>query len=195
MAKEITLQDLAVSLDETKTSLEKSIETTNKTVQDLAVSLDETKTSLEKSIETTNKTVENLAGIMHMEFGKIQQRFAEIDDQFTGVRNQFTGVRNQFTGVRDQFTEVRNQFTEVKEQIRGLDEKIDNTKNELSKKIEDEVENLAVMSKREFDQIGLRFNGVDNEFKEIHQELEQVNNNVVGLEIRVTKLEKSSLKS
>jgi len=82
----------------------------------------------------------------------------------------------------------------------GLTKKIDGVEKSLSKKIEDEIGGLAVMTKRGFDKVDERFNGVDSRLKNLEQGQEDIklrqDNTAHRFELnalgeRVTKLEKA----
>jgi len=139
------------------------------TLQDVINLIETTNRNLVDSIEATNKSVELLSGIMNREFGKVHQEIDRLDNKIDDTKAELS----------DKIIKLDNKIESVRTELNG---KIESVKTGLEDKIENEIENLALMTKRGFDEM-------TGNFREVHEELEQIKNNVTGLDRRVSKLE------
>lgn len=147
------------------------------TLQDVVSVVEATNNKVEKLADSVEKMDKRLTSAIEVTNKTVEVLAGTMHQGFGRVYHEIEQLDKKIDGVK---IELKNEIKEVK--------------TELSDKIESEVGNLAGMCKREFDEMGARFNRVDNEFKEVHEELGQIKNNVIGVERRVTKLEKVAVK-
>jgi len=95
-------------------------------------------------------------------------------------------IFHEFARIHETFSEVNNRLDNLEAGQKNLEAGQKILRMDLEKKIENEIENLALMTKHGFDEMS-------GNFQEVHEELGQVKNNVIGLDRRVTKLEESRL--
>lgn len=111
-------------------------------------------------------TIQDLAVVMFREFARIHEQFSEVNIRLGNLESSVSELK----------TDVGVLKTDVDSLKAGQER--------LEKKIEDEIENLALITKHGFDEM-------TGEFREVHDELDQVKNHVMGIERRVTKLEEA----
>lgn len=125
-------------------------------------------------------TIQDLAAVMFREFARINDQFLDVNSQLSEIRGGQDRIEKKVNINTADISSLKEKQSIMSSDISLLKE----GQSRLEKKIDNDIEELALMTKRGFDEMTGNFN-------EVREELDQIKNHVIGIDRRVTKLEKA----
>ena len=132
-------------------------------------------------------TIQDLAVIMFRGFAGIHEQFGEVNSRLSNLEKGQEELRASVSNLEAGQEKLEISVSNLEAGQEKLEISVSNLEKgqeELEKKIEDEIESLALMTKHGFDEMS-------GNFREVNEEIDQVKNHVIGIERRVTKLEEA----
>lgn len=129
-------------------------------------------------------TIQDLAAVMFREFARINDQFLEVNSRLNEMGQDISSLNKNQSRMSHDISSLKENQDRMSQGISLLKE----GQIRIEKKIDNDIEELALMTKRGFDEMTGNFN-------EVHEELDQIKNHVMGLDRRVTKLEKAEARN
>lgn len=120
----------------------------------------------------TNKHILEKLNSFEGKFQAIDTRFDSIDSKFTAIDDKFTSIDSKFTSFHSKFAAFDSKFADFDSKFKAADSKFDLLEKNLSKKIETEIEGLAIIFKNGFDHAEQQLTEFKKEMYEFRDRME-----------------------